>query len=175
MNGLGLTTRKRAINLEGVGFDRYFQPLANHHLENIAGPNVLDTLAHGIFERRLLEIRREADVRVAPGIDIRRGQIEPGRRELGHDRVHITLSFFVGCIGWLAFFDPRHHDHGHDLVHVVENNHAIVECETHVGQLAVVRRCIRQTLGVSDHIVTRVTDSASDEWGQVTIGQVGGV
>ena len=55
------------------------------------------------------------------------------------------------------------YDDLHRLVDLVENDHAIVEGERQVGQLAIVFRSIRQVLGVAHDVVARVSNGAAAE------------
>jgi hypothetical protein len=54
-------------------------------------------------------------------------------------------------------------DHEHGLGRVVEDDHAVVEAETQVGDAAVVRRDVGEPLDVADGVVAGVSDRAAAE------------
>ncbi len=61
---------ERAIDLERRRVDVELEALADHDLEDVAGADVLDALADGVFELFLLEIRAVGDGRIAAELDV---------------------------------------------------------------------------------------------------------
>ena len=62
---------QRAIDFERIALHLYGQPLADYHLENVAGADVFDTLADRRFEVRGREVGLISQLRFTGGRDVR--------------------------------------------------------------------------------------------------------
>ncbi len=79
----GIHHPQRAIDLERVGLDFQFQPLADHDLKDVAGPDVFDALFDGLLEFGLAEVRACRRICVGPAASMSAGgSSAPGGRKL---------------------------------------------------------------------------------------------
>ncbi len=74
--GAGIDHAQRAVDFERMRLDFQFQALADHHLKDVAGTDVLDALFDCLLEFGPFEIRAISLRRIA-------GRIDVGRRQLG--------------------------------------------------------------------------------------------
>src|SRR5262249_39493780 len=133
------------------------QALAEHHLENVTGPDVFLALLDRFFEVPRCEVGRVLPVHFADGGDV--GQLEVGNALLEPlDQPVHALAGRPVTAGRVARIDVGVGHRGDGLVDVVENHHAVVEGETQVRQLAVVGRRVGQPFHVADRVKAGVTD-----------------
>jgi hypothetical protein len=145
-------------------------------LKNVAGTNVFITFADGIFEIGLREIRPVIKMRNTACFDIHWSQGVDRLGQLLHQSVDAAACRVIGAAQGTrrVRFSRRdlcqHHDNRRFL-HVVKNDHMIVESERQIGQVAIVVGRIRQIFNVADCVVAGIADGASHERWQ--LGQLG--
>jgi hypothetical protein len=149
---------QRPIDFQRIAAEIEFQPLTEHHLKNVAGPDEFDALANCVFVLQLGLIRLPSNPRLACRGDVRGGQVRR-LRESRHQFVDPTAGVVVGGLHVpLRLVEPGHHDDEQRLAHVVEHDHPVVERKRQIGQPAVVGRRIRKVLDIPHHVVSRVAD-----------------
>ncbi len=150
----------------GLAVVLHLEPLARHDLEDVARLDVLLALSDDALVRLPGEVRLgpqghrprrvdvdQAEVLVRPGEPIDQVVDPFGGPRVGVAGVDVRPAMGMG-------------DDQDGLADQVEDHHPVVEGEQHVGQPAVVGRCVGQVLDVADGVVGGEPDRASQEPGQ---------
>lgn len=162
----GIHDSQRAVDVERRSFCFELQTLADDHLKDVASDDVFLALFDGGLELALCEIRLIGQLRLA-------GQRDVVERQVGFSGLQLLAGFIDANAGLvirlpqIAALRACVADHQDRLLDVIEDDHAVVKRERHVGQLAVIERCVRQMLGVADDVVTGVADGSAAETGQL--------
>ncbi len=93
------------------------------------------------------------------------GSCASGRERLCDDVIDAAAGVVVGGADVAAgriVIDAGHGDDDDRLGDVVEHDHAVVERERQVGQVAIVGRGVGQVLGVANDVVAGVADRAAE-------------
>src|SRR5215213_1227757 len=165
----GVDDPQDPVDVEGVGGGRHREPLGRHHLEDVAGGDVL--LGHG--DHLLVAAGGE----VAGGGRGRAGGRQRGRRGRHRDRQPggqgVDAPGGVGPGGLQV--GGRGDDHvGHQhqpLAEVVEDDHRAGEDQHPLGQPEVVLGLVGQALQLPDEVVAEVADGPGEQRRQAGQGR----
>ena len=149
--------------------------MANNDLKDVAGTDVLDTLADGVFVVGLRHVRRVVERHFAAEGDVVELQRLGWRFEQPDQPVDLLAGVVVGLLqGGGAFVtDVGQGEDDDRFLDMVENDHVVVECKPKVGQLAVVAGGVREVFDVANRVVTGIANCPADKRRQ--LGQVADV
>ncbi len=98
----GIHDAERAIDFERRRVNVELEALADYDLEDVAGADVLDAFANGVFELLWLEVRAIGDGRIAAELDVDRCELRVGAREAGNGVINTAASVVVSGEGVAA-------------------------------------------------------------------------
>ena len=98
---------QRAIDLERIDRQRHRQPLADHHLKDVAGADVLDALAHRVFELGLGEVRFVRRAVASPPVSMSTGASDRRRRRELFDQPIDAAAGVVVALAVIALAPAR--------------------------------------------------------------------
>jgi glycine hydroxymethyltransferase len=156
---------QRAVDVERVDVARHVEALRQHHLEGVAGE---DVLAHAL-DRRLELLagerrRRQLDLRERPGQ--RRFQIGQPRPRAAQPRHHLVdpcARALVRLLGLLGARHVRRRHHLQRLAQVVEDDQRVGHHHAQLGQRDARLGPRRQILERAHHVVADPPDRAAPE------------
>ena len=161
----GVDDPQRPIDVDGPRRSFQLQPLANHHLKNVPGADVVLAVPDRRLEPVAGETRAPFERRLAPQVDV--GQLEIGGSllQLPAHGVDLVAGGLVGGLR-VGLIEPGVSHHQHGFLDLVENDHPVVEGKRQVGEMPVVGRGVGKPLDVADHVVAEVSDGSPAEPGE---------
>src|SRR5262249_10490136 len=150
------------INVKRTGTRLGLQSLAQDNLKDVARLNVLLAFLNRRLESPRFKVGTIGTMHLANRGDVRQLQIRHALLEALDQAIDAGTGRVIASAQVMAVnVRVRHNCHG--LGYVVENDHAVVERETEVGQTAVIEGRMRQMLDVSNGVVTRITHRPTTE------------
>ena len=169
----GIERTKHSVELEGLRRHGHRQPLAQNHLEGVAGKDVLSDPLDSLFELRTSH--RAGKRGVLSGL---RAYLQGWRRgplgKLGDQALGLFGRLVVPAAKLLvvqARFDLDSGDRHGTAKEVIDGKHDIREHEKTVGQSEIVLRFIGKPLDLAHHIVPEVPYCTSPESRETPGGQ----
>ncbi len=164
---------QRPIDRERIGVGLAAQALAQHHLENVAGLDVLLGRCHIGLMLLLGEVAAPF-AGAGDRLGLRRRQrlldVIDDLLDAG-DGVGIAGAQF----GLIAFACTHVGDHDQLVAHMVEDDQVVAEEHHHVGHVQIVFGRLRQTLHEAHQIVAEIADHAAVEARQFRLRHRDGV
>ena len=164
----GIDDPQDAVDIEWpcLGFNG--EPLAGNDLEDIAGLDVLLTMPHNRFISRSGEIRPRLERDRRFRVDVAQPKVRAGRSQAIDQFVNAVARSFIGGLGVGSWPDVRLRHHEDRLADMIENHHPIIKRKRKIRQAAIIRRRVRQILGVAHRIVRSVAHRPTREARQAT-------
>ena len=158
---------QRAVDVDRPCLRLQLKPLAEHHLKDVPGPDVLLAVRHRLLVLLFGLIGTRGERRLARKVDVRQLQVATAPLQAVAEFIHLSARLVV-CRPKIARLpqgigQPRLGDHLDGLVDLVEHQHPVVEPERKVGQLAVIGGRIRQPLDIPHCVVPGVADRPADK------------
>ncbi len=148
---------QRAVEREGRQGERRLEALGEHHLEDVAGADVLLRPLHhlAIGVRRGIGLRRHDLMEGVLGRQVGQGAVQ--RRA---DALQPLARLLVGCAGGDARLRPHRRDEGDLVAHGVEHHHRRRADEDRVRHAEDVGLGLRQAFHLPDHVVAEIAEHA---------------
>ena len=89
-------------------------------------------------------------------VDVAQPQVGAGRSQAIDQFVDPVARRFIGGLGVGAWPDMRLADHEDRLANMIENHHPVIKRKRKIRQPAIIRRRVRQILGVAHRIVRSI-------------------
>jgi hypothetical protein len=149
-----------AVDVERTSVGDALPTLTDHDLENVAGPNVLLAALDGRLKLSARQIGRPIRSGSLVEPHVAQVQFRGGALQLSTQLVDSGSGTLVGRMR-IVRSRPRISDDQNRFTNLVEDDHAIVKREGHVGDATVVVRSVGQSLRIANNVVARVAHGSA--------------